>query len=95
MVKHAAENTSPLLTAEERVNAAVAKVAEGRNLTADEQQWLEYIRLHLEQNLSIDRDDFEAMPVLASHGGWGRANRVFGGQLEQVLADLNREMVAA
>jgi type I restriction enzyme, R subunit len=95
MVKHAAENTSPLLTAEERVNAAVAKVAEGRNLTADEQQWLEYIRLHLEQNLSIDRDDFEAMPVLSSHGGWGRANRVFGGQLEQILADLNREMVAA
>src|SRR5205807_9141941 len=53
MVKHAAEASSPLLTAEERVNAAVAKVTEGRNLTPGEQQWMEYIRLHLVQNLSI------------------------------------------
>jgi len=95
MVKHAAEGSSPLLTAGERVNAAVAEVAEGRNLTADEQQWMEYIRLHLVQNLSIDMEDFEAMPILSDHGGWGRANRVFGGQLEQIIADLNRELVAA
>ena len=95
MVKHAAADSSPILTAEERVNAAVAKVTEGRNLSADEQQWMEYIRLHLVQNLSIDRDDFEAMPVLSSHGGWGRADRVFGGQLEQIIVDLNRELVAA
>ncbi len=95
MVKHAAENSSPLLTAEERVNAAVAKVTEGRNLTADEQAWMEYIRLHLVQTLSIDREDFETMPILSGHGGWGRANRVFGGQLDQIVADLNRELVAA
>jgi type I restriction enzyme R subunit len=95
MVKHAAADSSPLLTAEGRVNAAVAKVIEGRSLTADEQQWMEYIRLHLVQNLSIDREDFEAMPILASHGGWGRANRVFAGHLDQIVADLNRELVAA
>jgi type I restriction enzyme R subunit len=95
MVKHAAADSSPLLTADERVNAAVAKVTEGLNLAADEQQWMGYIQLHLVQNLSIDRGDFEAVPILASHGGWGRANRVFGGQLEQIVADLNRELVAA
>jgi type I restriction enzyme, R subunit len=95
MVKHAAADSSPLLTAEERVNAAVGKVTEGRNLTPAEQRWMEYIRLHLVQNLSIDREDFEAMPILASHGGWGRANRVFDGHLDQVVADLNRELVAA
>ena len=95
MVKHAAAVGSPLLSAEERVNAAVAQVTAGRDLTADEQQWLEYIRRHLVQNLSIDRADFEAVPVLSDHGGWGRANRVFGGQLEQLVADLNRELVAA
>jgi type I restriction enzyme R subunit len=95
MVKHAAEDSSPLLTAEERVNAAVAKVTAGRTLTGDEQQWMEYIRLHLVQNLSIDREDFEAMPILSGHGGWGRASRIFGGQLDQIVADLNRELVAA
>jgi len=95
MVKHAAADSSPLMTAEERVNAAVARVTAGRDLTADEQQWMEYIRLHLVKNLSIDRADFEAVPVLSDHGGWGRANRVFGGQLDQLVADLNRELVAA
>ena len=95
MVKHAAAATSPLMTAEERVNAAVERVTAGRDLTADEQQWMEYIRLHLVENLSIDRSDFEAVPVLSDHGGWGRANRVFGGQLDRLVADLNKELVAA
>ena len=95
MVKHAAAGSSPLMTAEERVNAAVGKVTEGRNLTPAEQQWMEYIRLHLVQNLSIDREDFEAMPILASHGGWGRASHVFAGHLDQIVVDLNRELVAA
>ncbi len=35
MVKHAAADTAPLLTAEERVDAAVAKVVDGRELTDD------------------------------------------------------------
>jgi type I restriction enzyme R subunit len=95
MVKHAAEDSSPLLTAEERVSAAVATVIAGQDLSAEEQQWMEYIRLHLVENLSIDREDFEAVPVLSSRGGWSRANRVFGGQLDQIVADLNRELVAA
>lgn len=95
MVKHAAADNSPLLNAEERVNAAVAQVTAGRDLTAEEQRWLEYIRRHLVENLSIDRADFENVPVLSDQGGWGRANRVFGGQLERLVADLNRELVAA
>ena len=56
---------------------------------------MEYIRLQLVENLSIDREDFEDVPVLSDHGGWGRANRVFGGRLEQLVTDLNRELVAA
>lgn len=95
MVKHAAEATAPLMTAEERVNIAAGRVTAGRDLTVDEAQWMEYIRLHLVQNLSIDRDDFEVVPVLSSRGGWGRANRAFGGHLDQIITDLNRELVAA
>ena len=30
------------------------------------------------------------MPVLSDHGGWGRANRAFDGQLAELLAELNR-----
>jgi type I restriction enzyme R subunit len=95
MVKRAAIDGAPLLTAEERVNAAVAKVATDRQLTDDQAKWLEYIRQHLVQNLSIEREDFEVIPILSDKGGWGRANRVFGGQLDQLIQELNRELVAA
>jgi type I restriction enzyme R subunit len=95
MVKRAALDTSPLLTAEERVNQAVDRVIEGRELTEAQRKWMEYIRQHLIQNLSIEREDFEAIPVLSDHGGWGRANRVFEGQLSELLEELNKELVAA
>jgi type I restriction enzyme R subunit len=56
---------------------------------------MEYIRQHLIANLSIEREDFEAIPVLSGHGGWGRANRVFEGQLAELIQELNEELVAA
>jgi type I restriction enzyme R subunit len=95
MVKRAAVDSSELLTADERVTSAVGRVVTGRRLTSDQVKWLDYIRQHLVANLSIDRDDFENVPVLLNRGGWGRANRVFEGQLEALLADLNKEVVAA
>ncbi len=95
MVKHAAVDTSPLLTAEERVNQAVDRVTSGRELSVAEAKWMEYIRQHLVANLSIEREDFEAIPVLSDHGGWGRANRVFEGRLADLLKELNEELVAA
>jgi hypothetical protein len=39
--------------------------------------WLDRIREHLAANLSIGRDDFDAMAVLADTGDWGKATRVF------------------
>jgi type I restriction enzyme R subunit len=95
MVKRAALDTSPLYTAEERVNEAIDHVTAGRQLTDDQAKWMEHIRQHLVANLSIDRDDFENVPVLLNRGGWGKANRVFDGELADLLEDLNRELVAA
>ncbi|MGH7869948.1 MAG: type I restriction-modification enzyme R subunit C-terminal domain-containing protein [Candidatus Dormibacteraceae bacterium] len=95
MVKSAALDTAPLLTAEERVDAAVSAVTAGRELTAEQQRWMNYIRQHLIENLSVDREDFEVIPVLSDHGGWGRANRAFNGGLDELLSELNKELVAA
>lgn len=94
MVKHAAVDTSALLTAEERVNRAVNRLVEGRLLTDAQRQWMHYIRQHVIANLSIEREDFEVIPVLSDHGGWGRANRVFEGRLAELLEDLSEELVA-
>lgn len=95
MVKRAADDIYPLLTAEERVNVAISRVSDGQVLTDDQKKWLEYIRQHLVQNLTIDRADFENVPVLANRGGWGKANRVFDGHLAELLVSVQRELVAA
>ena len=95
MVKSAAVDGSPLLTAEERVDTAIDAVAAGRELTDDQAKWLDYIRQHLIKNLTIDRDDFTDAPILSNRGGWGRADRAFDGHLAELLADVHRELVAA
>lgn len=85
MVKHAARDGEPLLTASERVERAFGAVTAGHTFTADQQKWLDRIREVMLQNLSIDREDFEYQDALAAPGGWGAAKRLFG---DQVLLDL-------
>lgn len=94
MVKHAAKEAEPLLTAQERVDRAIAKVSEGRTFDATQAAWLERIRQHLVTNLSIDREDFEAIPVFTNYGGWGRADRDFGGTLDNLIQRFNEALAA-
>jgi type I restriction enzyme R subunit len=94
MVKHAANDAAPLLTAEERVDTAISKLTVGKKLAVDETKWLTRIREHLVANLSIDKDDFDDVPVLAREGGWSQANKAFGGKLEGLLLELNEAMAA-
>jgi type I restriction enzyme R subunit len=95
MVKHAADQEAPLLTASERVERAFTKVTAGKTFTADEQKWLDRIREHLRENLSIDREDFEVVPVFADFGGWGGARKAFGEpKLDALLAEFNVAIAA-
>jgi type I restriction enzyme R subunit len=94
MVKHGARETEPLYTAEERVKLAFLKVTVGRTFTAEQQQWLEHIRDHLIENLSIDQQDFDDLPVFARGGGWRRADRAFNGQLSELVKELNEAIAA-
>ena len=94
MVKHAAREKEPLLSAEERAALAIQRATQGLYLTTEQQQWLDWIKAHLAVNLSIEKDDFDLSPILTRHGGWGQANRAFLGKLEGLLQKLN-EAVAA
>ena len=94
MVKHAAEEQSPLLTAEERAQKAIVQISAGRTFTPEQQQWLERIRQHLAANLSIDREDFDVVPALEGAGGWGKANKVFSGRLIELIGELNKAIAA-
>lgn len=95
MVKRAADDQSEMLTAEERVDRAVELVTAGVVLTDDQREWLGYIRGHLIENLSVDREDFTLIPILSNRGGWGRANKVFDGSLSDLLSRLNSALVKA
>ena len=94
MVKHAADDAQPLLTAEERIHQAFSKLTADKSFTNEQQKWLDRIRDHLVANLSIDQDDFLLMPVFEQAGGWTQANRVFGGRLNELLAELNEAIAA-
>jgi len=95
MVKRAITSNSSLMTAAERVDQAIKGVAAGRSLSEDQSKWLEYIQIHLIQNLSIDQDDFDLMPVLSNRGGWRKADAVFNGQLTDVLRQIHEGLLAA
>lgn len=94
MVKHAAKEEEPILTAEERVNRAMEKITQGKSFNLDQQKWLALIQEHLLTNLTIDEEDFDLIPVFADRGGKGRARRVFGEQLSALIEDLNQAIAA-
>lgn len=94
MVKHAAKDGEPLLTAAERVQRAVTVLSAGRSFTTNQQAWLDSIGASMTENMSGDREDFDVVPVLAHAGGWTAANRVFAGELAELLGRLNEAIAA-
>jgi type I restriction enzyme R subunit len=94
MVKRAANEEQPLYTAGERVQMAMTKMTAGKAFTPEQVQWLNRIEAHLVQNLTIEQDDFETLPVFTLAGGWGRANRAFEGKLPQVISQLNEAIAS-
>lgn len=79
-------------TPDERAYEALAKIRETVDLTPEQEKWLELIRAYLPRNLIISREDFR-MPPFSRAGGWSKANRVFGGKLEDLLQVINEVMV--
>jgi type I restriction enzyme R subunit len=94
MVKHAAREQEPLLTAAERVERAFILISTGDDFTPEQQRWLDRIGEHLVANLTIEREDFNVLPIFAREGGWTPANRAFNGQLDPVLRRINEAMAA-
>lgn len=94
MVKHAANEQSPLLTAAERVEAAFARIVASHTFTTEQQKWLDRIRDHLRTNLSVDPQDFDEIPIFAREGGLAVVRRVFGARFETLLHELNEAIAA-
>lgn len=94
LVKHAATEESPLLSAEERVTAAFTRLEKKLTLTTEQRDWMQLIREHLVTNLSLDEEDFDTIPLFANRGGAARARKVFGKDLGTVIRRVNEEVAA-
>jgi len=94
MVKHAAKEQEPILTAEERVDKAMKKVTTGEKFNDEQKKWLGFIREHLIKNLTIDMDDLKYMPIFEQRGGLGEAQKVFDKELAAFLAEINAAVAA-
>lgn len=94
MVKHAANEAEPLLSPEERVTQAIQKVTAGKQLTDDQQKWMGYIKEHLKQNMTLDKTDLEELPVFADRGGFSKFKKVFQGEYDQIINEINQAIAA-
>ena len=94
IVHHAADETDPLMSAEQRVDRALARVLGSRDLTSEQSKWLGLIRQHLIANLTIERGDFEELTFDNAGATWKRVDTAFGGALAEILLRLN-EAVAS
>ena len=79
---------SPLLPYVDRVKAAMATVLASRRWTAPQRRWLERIGKQLLAETVVDRTALDA-GQFKQHGGFNRMNKVFGGELESVLGEIN------
>jgi len=94
MVKHGAEKEAPLFTAGERVDRAMQKVMAGKTFTKEQNQWLELIRQHLIENLTLEMDHFDYAPIFTRRGGIDQARNVFQDDLESLVEAINYEIAA-
>jgi type I restriction enzyme R subunit len=70
-----------------------AQAAAGVVFTSEQEQWLEMVRDHVAQSLSMDTEDFDGTPF-SQQGGLWRAHTLFGDRLTPLLEELNGVLVA-
>jgi len=94
MIRYAAKG-GELLTAERRIDKALMKVRGSRAFTEKQEKWLAVIRRHLIENLLLEKEDFDTLPIFTREGAsWGKLNKVFDGKLGTIIHEIN-EAVAA
>jgi type I restriction enzyme R subunit len=61
--------------------------------TPEQMEWLRLVKDHIASSCRVERDDFD-YAQLAGKGGLQKAWNVFGGQLDELLVEMNEELVA-
>jgi type I restriction enzyme, R subunit len=74
-----------------RVRAAMNRILAARPWTDVQKKWLKRIEEQITHEIVVDRAALDEDPF-SKDGGFVRLNKIFGGQLESVLADINDEV---
>ncbi len=80
-----------LIPFEERVRAAMQRILAKHPWSDPQRKWLKRIAEQIEREIVVDRSALDREPFQA-HGGFSRLNKVFDGQLEAVLGELNEAL---
>jgi len=94
IIKHAAKGDE-LLTAESRIDRALAKVKANHKFSEAQEKWLGLIRRHLIANLLIEKDDIDSLPIFTRQGvNYRKLNKIFNGKLDTILQEINEAVLA-
>ncbi len=78
-----------------RGDKAIEKVKSIRSFTKEQEKWLALIRSHLIENLLMEEEDIDQLPIFTREGAsWGKLNKVFDNKLEAIIQEIN-EVIAA
>jgi len=81
---------APLVNHEEKIKIAVQKLKSAHNFSAQELQWLDYIEIYLLNESLINVGVFdEPGTAFKDDGGFRRINQAFGGNLANIVDELN------
>ncbi|HUW82028.1 MAG TPA: DEAD/DEAH box helicase family protein [Phycisphaerae bacterium] len=98
IVRHAIEPDTPLVPVADVVEQNYQQwlgeqQAAGVTFTPEQQKWLDAIKDHIANSLSIEQDDLDDVPF-AQMGGLGKAHQLFGERLTAILDELNGRLAA-
>ena len=80
-----------LVPYEDRVRGAMRAILANRAWTEPQKRWLRRIGEQISKEIIVDRKAIDKEPFVAD-GGFRYVNKVFGGELESVLASINEEL---
>jgi type I restriction enzyme R subunit len=84
----------PLVPYEQRVDQALTKILGSRRWSTPQRQWLQRIAAQTKANVIVDREALDDPDLIFRRegGGFARLDRIFDGQLEEVLKTFNDQL---
>ncbi len=82
---------APLRAFDNRVNYAMQRIMASKNWTQPQRQWLERIGKQFKENTLVDREAVD-QGQFKEYGGFDRLNKVFDGELGELLGQITDEI---